>query len=109
MAAIEDLIKQIAEPGLREQLATEVARLKATKKFGLVFEEHLPELLRLPGLPVRAGTRVLKKDERGSMAYRVASTLNGQEVKIVPEAGGPEEIVARESVVVAKAFGEPMY
>jgi adenine-specific DNA-methyltransferase len=109
MAAIEDLIKQIADPGLREQLAAEVARLKATKKFGLVFEEHLPELLRLPGLPARAGTRVLKKDEHGCAAYRVLSTINGQKVKIVPEAGGPEEIVARESVVVAKAFGEPMY
>ena len=109
MAAIEDLIKQIADPGLRDQLATEVARLKATKKFGLVFEEHLPELLRLPGLPVRAGTRVLKKDQHGVVAYRVISTINGQKVKIVPEAGGSEEIVARESVVVAKAFGEPMY
>jgi hypothetical protein len=35
MAAIEDLIKQIAEPGLRDQLAAEVAQLKSTKKFGL--------------------------------------------------------------------------
>jgi adenine-specific DNA-methyltransferase len=109
MAAIEDLIKQVADPGLREQLAAEVARLKATKRFGLVFEEHLPELLRLPSLPARGGTRVLKKDEHGSMAYRVISTINGQKLKIVPEAGGSEEIVARESVVVAKAFGEPMY
>jgi adenine-specific DNA-methyltransferase len=109
MAAIEDLIKQIADPGLRDHLAAEVARLKATKKFGLVFEEHLPELLRLPSLPVRTGTRVLKKAERGTATYRVITTVNGQRIKIVPEAGGPEETVERESVVVAKAFGEPMY
>jgi adenine-specific DNA-methyltransferase len=109
MAAIEELIKQIADPGLREQLAAEVGRLKATKKFGLVFEEHLPEMLRLPGMQPRVGTRVFKKDERGSASYRVLSAVNGQKVKIVPEAGGPEETVARDSVVVVKAFGEPMY
>jgi adenine-specific DNA-methyltransferase len=109
MAAIEDLIKQVADPGLREQLATEVARLKATKKFGLVFEEHLPELVRLPALPVRNGVRVVKKDDNRGTTYRVLSTINGQRIKIVPEAGGAEEVVERGSVVVAKAFGEPMY
>lgn len=109
MAAIEDLIKQVADPGLREQLAAEVARLKATKKFGLVFEEHLPELVRLPGLPVRNGVRVVKKDDNRATTYRVLSTINGQRIKIAPEAGGAEEIVERGSVVVAKAFGEPMY
>lgn len=108
MAAIEDLIKQVADPGLREQLAAEVARLKATKKFGLVFEEHLPELLRLPGLPIRNGVRVVKKDGNGT-TYRVLSTINGQRIKIAPEAGGAEEIAERGSVVVARAFGEPMY
>ena len=109
MAAIEDLIKQIPDPGLREQLAGEVARLKATKTFGLVFEEHLPELVRLPGLPVRAGVRVMKKDESSTATYRVTTQVNGKKVKIVPDAGGPEEIVQRDSLVVAKAFGEPMY
>ena len=62
MAAIEDLIKNIADPRLREQIAAEVAKLKAGKKFGLVFEEHLPELVRLPSLPARAGARVLKEE-----------------------------------------------
>jgi len=109
MAAIEDLIKQIADPGLRDQLAAEVARLKATKTFGLVFEEHLPELVRLPALPVRAGVRVMKKDESGTATYRATSQVNGQKVKIVPDAGGTEEIVERDGLVVAKAFGEPMY
>jgi adenine-specific DNA-methyltransferase len=109
MAAIEDLIKQVADPGLREQLAAEVARLKSTKKFGLVFEEHLPEFVRLPGLTPRAGARVLKKDDPRGLPYRVISLANGQKMRIAPEGGGPEETVARDSVVVAKAFGEAMY
>jgi len=39
MALIEELIKTIADPRLRDQVAGEVAKLKAKKKFGLVFEE----------------------------------------------------------------------
>lgn len=42
MAAIDDLIAQIEYPALRARLAEEVGRLSKQKKFGLVFEEHLP-------------------------------------------------------------------
>ena len=44
MAKLEDLIKQISETRLRDQIADEVDHLKTGKKFGLVFEEHIPEL-----------------------------------------------------------------
>ena len=44
MAKIEDLIDEIADPGLRERIAGEVRELKRTKRFGLVFEEQVPEL-----------------------------------------------------------------
>lgn len=64
MARLEDLINDIADPRLRNQIATEVARLKARKKFGLVFEQHLPEIVRLPGLPVKPGTRAPHSDIR---------------------------------------------
>lgn len=50
MARIEDLIKDIADPSLRNQIAGEVGKLKAQKKFGLVFEEHLPEIVADPYL-----------------------------------------------------------
>jgi adenine-specific DNA-methyltransferase len=109
MAAIEDLIKNIADPRLREQIAAEVAKLKTGKKFGLVFEEHLPELVRLPSLPIKVGVRVLKKDDKTANTFRVVAEVNGKKVRIVPDAGGPEEVVERASVVVAKAFGEPIY
>jgi adenine-specific DNA-methyltransferase len=45
MARIEELIRDIADPRLRNQIATEISKLKARKKFGLVFEEHLPEIV----------------------------------------------------------------
>lgn len=57
MALLEDLIKDIADPRLRVQIATELGKLKARKKFGLVFEEHLPEVVQLPGLAIKPGAR----------------------------------------------------
>ena len=46
MAKIEDLIARIPNQRLRKAIAGEVRDLKNNKKFGLVFEEHLPEVLR---------------------------------------------------------------
>ena len=43
MAAIHDLINQIQDPALRAKIEQEVEKLTKQKKFGLVFEEHLPE------------------------------------------------------------------
>ena len=47
LSAIHDLINQISDPRLRERLTTEWAKASQGKKFGLVFEDHLPELLPL--------------------------------------------------------------
>ena len=43
MAAINDLIDRISDPELRRRISDEVTRMQQQKKFGLVFEEHLPE------------------------------------------------------------------
>ena len=48
MAKIEDLIAKIPDERLKKAIGDEVKALKKTKKFGLVFEEHLPETVRLP-------------------------------------------------------------
>jgi adenine-specific DNA-methyltransferase len=53
MAKIEDLIKNISDARLRDEIGREVAKLKSEKKFGLVFEEHWPEQVLLPGLPIK--------------------------------------------------------
>ena len=109
MARLEDLIKDIADPRLREQIGGEVSKLKAKKKFGLVFEEHLPEVVQLPGLAVKPGARVGKRAEKAAVFYIVTEAVNGKKVKIVPERGGPEEVAAKDDLVVVKRFGEPMY
>jgi adenine-specific DNA-methyltransferase len=44
MAAITDLLNQVEDKTLRERLLAEAARLTKQKKFGLVFEDHLPQM-----------------------------------------------------------------
>ena len=43
MALLQDLIKQIDDETLRQRIMAEVDKLTKQKKFGLIFEEHLPE------------------------------------------------------------------
>ena len=51
MSAIHDLIGQIQDAALRERIAAEVNRIVGEKKFGLVFEELIPEITPLSAIP----------------------------------------------------------
>lgn len=53
MAYIEDKIQQVQNKELRDILLAEVKKLKKEKKFGLAFEEHLPELVPVYSAPIR--------------------------------------------------------
>ena len=56
MAAIDDLVGQIADEKLRARIQDELKKLSQQKKFGLVFEEHLPECTPLYEVPVKRGS-----------------------------------------------------
>lgn len=109
MARLEDLIKDIADAQLRTLIAAEVGKLKARKTFGLVFEQHLPEIVQLPGLPVKPGARVAKRGDKTAGLFLVTGTVNKVKVSIEPERGGAQEVVAKDELIVVKRFGEPMY
>ena len=55
MATINDLISQIEDVELRERIQKEVDALSRQKKFGLVFEDHIPECTLLYDVPVQRG------------------------------------------------------
>ena len=61
MALLQDLIQQIDDPVLRERIMQETDKLVKQKKFGLVFEEHLPECTPLYDVPIRVGCKVALK------------------------------------------------
>ena len=71
MALLQDLIRQIEDPVLRDRITAETDKLLKQKKFGLVFEEHLPECTPLYEVPVRVGGMVAKKTGYVSDIYFV--------------------------------------
>lgn len=114
MAKIEDLVVQIPDERLKKAIGAEVRELKKNKKFGLVFEEHLPETLRLPKLPVKQGELVAKKRESGNELWRVKSIRKGSATleRAVEGYPLPSEIgveVPVNDLVVVRSFGDPIY
>lgn len=71
MAVLQDLISQIDDPALRERILSETNKLLKQKKFGLVFEEHLPECTPLYDIPIRIGQAVALKTGYVSDIYEV--------------------------------------
>jgi adenine-specific DNA-methyltransferase len=112
MAKVEDLIKSIPDAQLRDEIAREVAKLKSEKKFGLVFEEHLPEQVLLPSLLVKPGVRVVKRGAENEV-FTVVAREEGKRTanrwRIVRETNGQEEFALEKELVVIKKFGEPIY
>jgi adenine-specific DNA-methyltransferase len=106
MAAINDLIAQIQDAELRNKIEQEVNRMNKQKKFGLVFEEHLPECTPLYEMPVNCGSNVALKSGNINDIYRVIAINNGKALCIKEDEKAEWNIA--DLVVVAK-FGEPIY
>lgn len=108
MAAINDLIAQIEDIALRERIAKEVDRLSKQKKFGLVFEEHLPECTPLYDIPVKVGALVAKKAGEVNDIYKVLGIEDNTAQCLHRESNETTEIALDDLVTVAE-FGKPIY
>ncbi len=108
MAAIHDLLAQVQDEALRARLEQEINRLSKTKKFGLVFEEHLPECTPLYDIPVKKGSLAAKKTGSVSDMYEVCAIKEGMATCCHKVTKEKEEIPAEDLVCVAQ-FGEPIY
>jgi adenine-specific DNA-methyltransferase len=107
MAAINDLISQIENPELRDRILAELDRMNKQKKFGLVFEEHLPESVKLYDLPVKKGSTVMEK-AGGKNVYKVLSIADDIAECIDTATKEVRSIPVAEIVSVA-LFGTPIY
>lgn len=74
--ALGRAIAKVDDPALRAVLSREVARLKDSRRFGLVFDRHLPESARLPTHPVRAGLTVVRRDDPAD-EVRLVTAIDG--------------------------------
>lgn len=108
MAAINDLIRQISDPDLRDRIQKEIDKLAKQKKFGLVFEEHLPELTPLYDIPVKRGSKVALKAGEIKDFYTVLKIEDGKAVCLKKDDNEPKEFDMDELVCVAE-FGDPIY
>lgn len=108
MAAIDDLIAQVKNPELRDRLQLEVARMNKQKKFGLVFEEHLPECTPLYEIPVRCGCKVALKSGNINEIYQVLAIKDGKALCLQLADQEQAEFDINELICVAQ-FGEPIY
>ena len=111
MSAIHDLIGQIQDAALRNRIAAEVDRVVGEKKFGLVFEDHIPESTPLYDVPVRRGTSVAIRNGDLKEVWRVARVAGG--VASCFKEGEGEAPVLRDfpvsDLVAVARFGEAIY
>lgn len=108
VAEIEDLIAQVSDPDLRMRLQAAVRSLKERKRFGLVFEEHIPEVAPIPGMPVGVGDTVMDRTESDGGLHRVRKLLT-RTAHVEPVAGGDVETRRLADLYLVRRFGEPTY
>lgn len=108
MSAINDLVNQIENGELRERIQAELDKMAKQKKFGLVFEEHLPECTPLYDIPVRKGSKVALKHGEVNDIFTVLSIMDDKAVCLRQGETDATEYPVDELVTVAE-FGEPIY
>lgn len=108
MAILDELVTQIENPDLRARIAAEVEKLAKQKKFGLVFEEHLPECTPLWDIPVKAGRKAALKTGHVNDFYTVLKIEDGVATCLNKDKSATAEFSVEELVCVAE-FGEPIY
>jgi len=110
MAAINDLISQIQDETLRNRIQEEVSKMAKQKKFGLVFEEHMPESTPLYDMPIKRGCNVMCRDSKDDKSIYVVLKVEGDTaVCVKPEQ--KDEVVTFElkDIVRVAEFGESIY
>ena len=103
---LDVLLGKVDDLALRADLRVAIDRVRAKRSFGLVFESHLPERVRLPAHPVRRGVTVVRRDRDGEplLVHRVqngSATLIGSD-------GSTGDVDVSDLVVVAE-FGQAIY
>lgn len=108
MAAIDDLIAQVEDKALRERLLKETRQITKGKKFGLVFENHLPELTPIYNAKVHKHCKVALRDGPLTDLWQVLAIRND---KAHCRNIGNEKTseIPLDNLVVVRQFGESIF
>ena len=93
---------------LRARLREQITALRKDKKFGLVFEHHLPELLCLGDGRVHRGARVARRNGAIGETY-IVDQLWRNAALCRPEGGGDPVRFELTELTIVKRFGEPVF
>ena len=108
MAAIHELLSRVEDEELRAKLEEEFNKLSKQKKFGLVFEEHIPECTPLYDIPIKRNSQVALKTGEVNDIYRVVK-INGDQAECVHETSHDTVTLPVKDLVVVAKFGDPIY
>jgi adenine-specific DNA-methyltransferase len=104
---LDQLIGQVADDALRSRIAREIELLRGSRRFGMVFDRHLPESVRLPDHPVRKGVKVCLRDESSADTWRVVGFADSSRGRALLDGDGGERDC--DELIVVREFGEPVY
>jgi adenine-specific DNA-methyltransferase len=107
VSRIDTLLDQITDPSLRANLAREVADLAGKREFGLIYERHLPEIVRLPHGAINKGSTVMLRDGSDETVWRVTGVRNG--VAALRDDDGNIRESRPSDLIAARVFGQPIY
>ncbi|MDQ0825406.1 adenine-specific DNA-methyltransferase [Arthrobacter sp. B2I5] len=109
MAHLDTLIDRIADSKLRSEIQEQINKLAAKTSFGLVFEEHRPETVALPGFEVSRGGKVAFKDKSRAGIW-VVTEIAGNKATLMNQDDRKERVAATlDELVVIREFGDPIY
>ncbi len=108
MAKLDDLIEQVTDPTLRAELREAVRVLRRRKVFGLVFEEHIPEITLLRDAPLKTGATVFRRQDLSAKEPLSVVAVDRGTAR-VRNADGRTQDLRSEDLLVLRRFGEPVY
>ncbi|NTE88780.1 hypothetical protein [Agrobacterium rubi] len=109
MARIDDLVTQIHDRQLRERIESALADLRKRQRFGLVYEDHVPESTLLPHASVQVGATVQKRSDLIPEQLYTVRRITKSGNAIIQAEGAEEQTCKLRDLMVVKRFGEPMY
>jgi adenine-specific DNA-methyltransferase len=119
-SSVKALLARVPDEALRAELAAAIAEANSTTEFGLVFEKHLPETVRLPHHPVRRGVKAGLRDVVGDRSVFEVVGISDGETRLIRRNNADGTAVDRsdgveitqealDKLVVVAEFGDPIY
>ncbi len=113
MAAINDLIARIQDPNLRLSIEKELKEFIKQKKFGLVFEKHIPEMTLLHDYPISRGCKVIKQsDDEKKLSEDIlweVKKISKEKATCVHTVTNEEQSFNISDLICVAKNGEPIY